>query len=529
MKNKVFKSKALWSIGIALILSISTSCALQKEDEQVATSSNPAAWTVNKITEANIAVAIAALPGIIQQAMDTSKLPGLAVAVVGSEEILLLDGYGLRSTKTTKRVDANTVFQLASLSKPIGATVISRAVSAATVSWDDPIIKYLPDFRLASENSAVSMNVTLGDLYSHRSGLPGHAGDLLEDIGFNREEIIHQLRYLPISRFRDQYEYTNFGLTAAADAVAKAHNTRWEDLSESLLYQPAGMHSTSSRFADYLNAENRAITHQRKQGVWIPGPVRNPDSQSPAGGVSSTAHDMARWMQLHLANGKLDGAQLIDANSIKIMRQPHFISSVGSDPLARPSLYGYGINFQVDAGGHVRWSHSGAFLLGAATNVVFLPAADIAITVLSNGEPHGIPEAITAQFMDIVTTGEVQFDWLNLYQQAFAGFYINPSQLAYIQPPAKPEPAQSLINYTGLYKNRYYGVAEISARDNSLVLSLGPEPQEYLLSHWDGDTFAYFPRGENAVGIAAINFSADRKQLQIEYLDNNGLGTFSRH
>ncbi|MCF6226873.1 MAG: serine hydrolase [Xanthomonadales bacterium] len=524
MKNIIFKS-----IGIALSLAISTSCTVPKANQQKITNNNknPGSWTVTKITEDNIATAVAALPGIIQQAMDTSGLPGLAVAVVRSNEILLLEGFGLRSSKASNTVDANTVFQLASLSKPVGATVISRAVSAGTISWDDPIVKYLPDFQLGSDNDAVSINITLGDLYSHRSGLPGHAGDLLEDIGYSREKIIHQLRHLPITRFRDQYEYTNFGLTTAADAVAKAHNTRWEDLSESLLYQPAKMHSTSSRFVDYLNAENRAITHQRKQGTWVPGPVRNADAQSAAGGVSSTAHDMARWMQLHLANGKLDGVQLIDANSLQIMRQPHFISNVSSDPLTRPSMYGYGINFQVDASGHVRWSHSGAFLLGAATNVVFLPAGDIAITVLSNGEPHGIPEAITAQFMDIVETGEVQFDWLNLYQPAFAGFYSNPSKLADIQPPAKPMPAQNLNSYTGHYKNRYYGAAKISVRDNKLILSLGPKPQEFFLSHWDGDTFSYYPRGENAVGIAAINFNTNTQQLTIEYLNSNGLGTFS--
>jgi len=526
MKNQTFTS-----IAIALSLTISTSCALHIENDQKITNSNsnPGSWTVTQITEDNIALAVAALPEIIQQTMDKSGVPGLAVTVVRSEKILLLDGFGLRSTRGTKSVDANTVFQLASLSKPIGATVISMAISAGTVSWDDRVVKYLPGFQLDSENNTVSNRVTLGDLYSHRSGLPGHAGDLLEDIGYNREEIIQRLRLLPINRFRDQYEYTNFGLTAAATAVAKAHNSNWDDLSNNLLYQPAGMHSTSSRYADYLNADNRAITHQQIQGEWIPGPARNPDPQSPAGGVSSTAHDMARWMQLHLGNGKLDGDQLIAADSIQIMRQPHFISNASSDPLVRPSMYGYGINFQVDAGGHVRWSHSGAFLLGAATNVVFLPVGDIAITVLSNGEPHGIPEAITAQFMDIVTTGEVQFDWFNLYQQAFAGFYANLSKLADIQAPARPEPAQSLSRYTGFYKNHYYGAAEISVKGNTLVLSLGPEPQEYLLSHWDGDTFAYFPRGENAVGIAAVDFTVDTNQLTIEYLNSNGFGVFTKH
>jgi CubicO group peptidase (beta-lactamase class C family) len=427
---------------------------------------------------------------------------------------------------TAEQVDADTVFQLASLSKPVGATVVSRAVSDGAVAWDDPVRKYLPWFRMGSYY--VSKNVTIGDLYAHRSGLPLHGGDHLEDLGFNRKQILRRLRFLPTGPFRDQYAYTNFGLTAAGEAVAKAHETGWAQLSEDLLYQPAGMASTSSRYADYLSAANRAVTHQRHSGAWVPGPPRDPDPESPAGGVSSTANDMARWMQLHLGNGTLDGIELIKADVIQVMRQPHSISKAATEPQARSSMYGFGLGMSVDGTGHVRWSHSGAFLLGAATNVVFVPAGDIAITVLTNDEPHGIPEAISAQFVDVLETGEVQRDWLSLYEMAFDALYVNPSKLAGKNPPVNPVLPEAFGNYAGTYRNQYYGQARITVVGNHLVMALGPEPNYFRLRHWDGNVFSYFPRGENALGITAVTFDPEVRTLTVENLDEDGLGTFNK-
>jgi CubicO group peptidase (beta-lactamase class C family) len=418
------------------------------------------------------------------------------------------------------------VFQLASMSKPVGATVISRAVSKGVVAWDDPVNKYLPWFRIGDDY--VSKHVTLEDLYSHRSGLPDHAGDLLEDLGFERKQILKRLRLLPFGPFRAQYAYTNFGLTAAAEAVARAFHTTWEDLSQDLLYQPAGMFHTSSRYDDYISAANHATTHQRNSsGEWFPGPPRDPDPQSPAGGVSSTANDMARWMQLQLGNGELDEVELIKPDIIQVMRQPRSFDSLSADPQARPSTYCLGLLLKADGTGNAVWSHSGAFLLGAATALTMIPAGDIGITVLTNGEPHGIPEAIAAEFVDIVETGELQRDWLSLYQQAFAPFYANPSELAGKDPPSYPVPSEPLSHYAGNYRNDYYGKARLTVNDDGLAMALGPEPQYYRLQHWDGNVFAYYPKGENALGITAVTFDQIRKTVTVENLDENGLGTFT--
>src|SRR5690349_14880675 len=89
-----------------------------------------------------------------------------------------------------------------------------------------------------------------------------------EDLGFTAEDIQQRLRYEPLSSFRSTYAYTNFGMTAGADAVAAAAGTDWATLSEQTLYGPLGMTSTSSRFDDYTARTNRAWTHIQQNGAW---------------------------------------------------------------------------------------------------------------------------------------------------------------------------------------------------------------------------------------------------------------------
>ncbi len=157
--------------------------------------------------------AVGQLDALAAKLMASSGIPGMAVAVVHGGKTVYAKGFGVRAVGSPQTVDADTVFQLASMSKPIGATVVAQQVGAGRVQWNTPVQTWLPDFSLA--DPYVSRQLTIGDLYAHRSGLPDHAGDLLEDMGYDRAQVLQRLRYLPLKSFRNTYEYTNFGLTAA--------------------------------------------------------------------------------------------------------------------------------------------------------------------------------------------------------------------------------------------------------------------------------------------------------------------------
>ncbi|GAA3393744.1 serine hydrolase [Streptomyces roseoviridis] len=487
----------------------------------------PPAQPPPELDDAEVRRAVDRLDGVVQAAMKRTGVPGVAVAVVHDGKVLHLKGYGVRKAGEKAAVDADTVFQLASVSKPIASTVVSGAVG--TKGWEKPVAPHLPDFRL--KDPWVTSHVTVADLFAHRSGLPDHAGDLLEDLGYDRAYILSHLRHEPLTPFRASYAYTNFGLTAAAEAVAEEKGVPWEKLAEDVLYAPAGMDSTSSRFEDFEKSADRAWGHVRAGGAWQARFVRDPDAQSPAGGVSSTARDMATWLRLQLANGTLDGRKVIDAEALVRTHWPESVASPPRAPAGHTGFYGLGWNVSYDDEGRLRLSHTGAFAEGAHTNVTMLPGEQLGIVVLTNASPVGVADAVALDFFDIAQTGEISRDWIPLvdavYQQQADEAR---SKTDYARPPRDAPPAKPAATYTGTFDNAYYGRAQVvTAQDGALALRLGPQPRTYRLTHYAGDTFSFETTGENAVGRTGVTFTPDGRSFTVEYLNHEGLGTFTRN
>ncbi|SEH64448.1 CubicO group peptidase, beta-lactamase class C family [Mycolicibacterium rutilum] len=467
--------------------------------------------------------AVAQLDGLASDLMEKSGIPGMAVAVVHGGKTVYAKGFGVKDVRAEATVDADTVFQLASVSKSLAATVVAHQVGQKAVGWDTPIVSELPWFALS--DPAVTRMVTVGDMMSHRSGLPDHAGDTLEDLGYDRRQVLERLRQLPLDPFRVSYAYTNFGFTAGAEAVAVNAGKPWETLADDVLFGPLGMGVTSYRFADYEARTNRAVGHIHVDGRYEPSYVRDADAEGPAGGASSSVNDMTRWLAMVLADGKHDGRQLLDPKALLPALSPQVTSSPASEPAMRSGFYGFGFNVGTTSAARVELSHSGAFELGAGTNILMLPSADVGIVALTNATPTGVPEALTAQFADLVQFSEVREDWYGLYSAAFAEMDKPAGALVGKQPPANPAPAGPLSSYVGTYANEYWGPARITERDGKLHLALGTK-LDVPLEHWDGDTFTFRFVTENAPPGTVSEARFDGNRLVLEYYDTFEKGTF---
>lgn len=476
------------------------------------------------------------LDTLVPQWMARTGVPGVAVAVVYRGQTVYAKGFGVRRVDQPDRVDADTVFQLASVSKSVGATVMAAQMPGGAFSsgptpidWSTPIESLTPGFELAYPDPATNAHLTLGDLYAHRSGLPDHAGDQLEAIGYSRDYILQHLRDVPLNAY-GTYDYTNFGMTAAAQAMADARGVDWETLSENSLYKPLGMTNTSSRYADFAASGDRAWGHvqvgitydtygQMPAQYQVQIPPRDPDAQSPAGGASSSANDMARWMTLVLAGGQWQGRQWLSPSALQ--------AALTAWPGGK---YGYGFNVGTDPMGHPTVSHSGAFDMGAGTTFILWPKSDLGITVLTNAQPRGLAEAIAVAFGEAAlgdAPGQAPgTDWLAFMQglPTFHDLYKPLGKLAGQAPPANPTPpSEPLANHVGSYTNTYYGTAQIvlDADGQSLDLIIGATPVRYHVYHWDGDTFAFNLRDENApVGtVSELQFTPSG--MQIEYFSQD--------
>ena len=484
------------------------------------------------VTSEQVTRAIQELEKLAQTQIREDAVPGIAIAVVFQDKTVYAKGFGVRDVNTKALVNADTVFQLASLSKSIGSTLVAELVGEGKITWDSKLSVLDPTFEMF--DPWVTREITIRDMYAHRSGLPAHAGDLLEDLDFTRAEILFRLRYQhPDSSFRSHYAYTNFGMTEGGVAAAKAYGLQWEDAAAQKLYKPLGMTSTGSRYADFVARPNKALGHVLVNAKWLQRFKRDPDAQSPTGGVSSSVNDLTKWMRLQLANGKFDGKQIVDEKALAETHHPQILT--GFNPYTGlPGFYGLGWNVSYDEQGRLRLNHSGAFALGAATYVNLVPADQLGIVVLTNAYPVGIAEALGTTFVDTALYGKPTQNWLLIFKQLFS----NPAAIGtflgfdYSKPPASPAPALKNSAYVGKYGNDYFGEISIIERDGRLAIVEGPKNQTSPMKHYDRDTFTYETQGENAVGTSGITFTIGpdgmATQVVVENLNVRGEGTFKR-
>ena len=485
-------------------------------------------------TEAAIEKATSALDGIVEDAMKRTGLPGAAVGVVYKDKAIYAKGFGVREFGKPDKIDPDTVFLLASVSKPIASTIVAKLVGNGVVKWNDSAKMHNPAFAL--RDAYVTEHATIADLLSHHSGLHTGAGDLLEDLGFDRDYILSHINQEPLDPFRATYHYSNFGYTAGSIATAVAAGKSWEDLADDVLFAPAGMTTASYRHADYLAHEDRAHIHKRlKDSTWAALYDRNADAQAPAGGASASLNDMLRFVRLQLGNGTLEDKEIVDEDALAQSHVPQVIPGRPPSSAVRAGFYGFGWNVTYDDEGRARIGHSGAFELGTATNITFMPGEHLGIVVLTNGQPIGVAEAIGAAFLDVGQNGKQTVDWVGfmggIFQKMRAA---DAPAVDYTAAPANPKPTRDLAAYVGSYGNSYYGPLVVSAADGGLSMTIGPQaaPITFTLTHFDGDTFSFETVGENANGLAGAIFTIGENgkasKVVLDYYDRTGLGTFVR-
>jgi len=480
--------------------------------------------------------ALAQLEPYIRASLGKTKVPGVGVAVVYNDQIVFLHGYGIRKVGEPAAVDPDTVFEIASFSKPIASTIVASLVGQGKVGWDDRIADLEPGFQLS--NPETTRQVTIRDFLSHRSGLATESGDMLEDLGYSRPQILRRMKYLPLPGvFRKTYAYSNFGYTTGAIAAATKIGRPWEAIAGEQLYSRLGMTSTSSRFSDYEDRANKAALHIFVDGQPVNRFVREADAEAPAGGVNSSARDLGEWLRLQLNEGKWNGQQIVEANALA---ETHKAQICRSTPeRGKPSecpggqYYGLGWDIGTDSQGRTQVSHSGAFFLGAATAVYMVPEEHLGVLALSNSMPVGLPESICMHFLDLVHYGKPRHDYLSMAGKLFAQMIAETqdasANYATMLVPKIPVPAKPLAVYAGRYTNEYFGTLEVSVENDRLILRLPPRGAYYELTHWDGDTFTYYFASENTGrGRRGAKFSPDKHSVLVENLAPEHESTFTR-
>jgi len=454
-----------------------------------------------------------------------SQAPGAAVAVVAGDGAVYVRCFGVREVGKPEKVDKDTVFQLASISKSFTTTMLAALVSEREIGWDDPLEKYWPGFALW--DPWVSRHVTFRDLTAHRSGLPAYAGDELEQFGYGRLEILRRLRYLePVAGFRAAYAYQNALPTAAAEGASRATGESWERLVRTRVLAPLGMDATVLSYRDYLDAPNRSGSQTMGNGTMRAGTPADDDVFAPAGGVSATIADMVPYLRMQLNGGALAGVRVAGD---KALAATHAATTViDDDDEAGPTAYALGWETYGYLGRRVV-QHGGDFSAGVSTMISMMPADGVGIVVLTNAFPegHALATALTKTLYDLSIEGEPQADWLReqqlLLRDKLKGSILDPYEHLPPQPPPAAASPRGRAVYEGAFANAYYGRVTVRRGPGSgLSVRLGRGATLRYVP-WDGDTWRQ-PQTDTAAVFSVRDGRARSVRLMVlDFAGRDGL------
>lgn len=454
---------------------------------------------------------LAGLPALVESIRTDWGVPGVAVAVVQGNRTVYSGGFGVLGVRDSRAVNPQTIFGIGSATKAFTATAAAMLVDEGVLNWDDPVRTTLPNFHL--RDGQTSLNCTLKDLLTHRTGLPRH--DALwyrSDLG--RDEMIERLRYLQSSaKFRDRFQYSNLMYMVAGRLIGQASASTWEKFVQRRILEPLGMSRTFFEGAPQSET-NVAQPHRLgPSDVALSVPPYTGWAVGPALSMCSSTDDMARWLKVHLAVGHHDRQTNLPDKVLKSLHQP--IVTVATPPTLESPLSAYALGwFAQTYRGSLMVYHGGS-IDGYYSLVALLPFEDIGIVVLTNRSRHRVPEVISRWVFDRLL-GLNNINWNRRYREEHHTLLeLENAEWTRIKALKDLKAPQifPLGAYVGSYDHPAYGRLTVEFREDGDLTGEFRDLAGWL-EHLAGETFIFHFDAEGLGDRFIITFaSADGEQI----------------
>ncbi|NBT13800.1 MAG: class A beta-lactamase-related serine hydrolase [Planctomycetia bacterium] len=334
---------------------------------------------------------------VVQPWLDQRAVAGAVVLVTDRDRTLLHEAAGQADVAAGRPLAPDSLFWIASMTKPITAAAVMILVDEGKVRLDEPVATYLPEFReswLAAEKDAGRIvlrrprrPITVRDVLSHTSGLPFKSP--IETPTLDTLPLAVAVRcyaQLPLLfEPGSAYGYSNAGINACGRVVEVVAGMPYEEFLETRLFRPLGMSDTTFRpTAAQVARIATAYRRDDTTGALVPltidqlqyplaGPGRYP---MPGGGLFSTAADCGRFCRMLLGNGAVGDVRILSEGAVRAMRSRQ-------TPADLKEAYGLGIQIHADG----RYGHGGAY----ATDLAVDDARGIATVWLCSSSCDGFP------------------------------------------------------------------------------------------------------------------------------------------
>jgi CubicO group peptidase (beta-lactamase class C family) len=419
---------------------------------------------------------------IAERFMQAFDIPGVTLSIVLPDHPGFAVAAGLRALGENTPVDIDTSFAVASNSKAYLTACLAMLVDEGSLSWDDPVVQHLPEFRM--QDPVVTSMMTVRDLLVHRSGLPLGAGDLMQfpRTDHTRDEVLRALQYFkPAKGFRAGYAYDNCLYIVAGLLLERVSGLSWDAFVEHRIFKPLGMSDAVSN-PTLVSTANRAARHARLgpptigMGALERIEPDEPPIIGPAGGINVSARSTIAWLNVQLGRGQLpDGRRLWSESAAAEMWTPQTIISGGPGPTPempqRSVLQAYALGWGVsDYRGSRMITHGGG-LAGQATRTTLLPERGIGLAVFTNAGDAEPVSSLRYALLDHLL-GVPEFDWIGSTRKAIDETHKQVVTLlgdGDFKAPAGT-PSLPLECYAGRYRDRWYGDVVIAYEGGRLSI-----------------------------------------------------------
>lgn len=423
------------------------------------------------------------------------NVPGMSVVVVQDGKVLMSKGYGVRELGRNERVDAQTLFGCMSTTKAMTAVAMGMLVDEGKVSWNDKVIKHLPDFRLA--DPYVTNELTVRDLFTHNTGV-GNADFLWAWWPeMPSKEIVSRMKHAPQTySLRGGFVYQNIMYLVAGQVIEKASGMSWERFMRERVFDPLGMKNTFPTLRTSRAYQNRSAAHYEIKGKIEVIPEMLADEIGPAGAVWSTADDIAKWVNFMLGNTTVNGKELLKPATYNELLRPQVVIPPGGGfyptaALTKPHWTTYGLGwFQHDYRGMKVDFHTGS-LAGRTAIIGMIPEKKLGVYVFGNVDHAEVRHALMYKAFDVFGFEDNSRDWSAEFKTLYDGLKTQGEQQeAAIRAKrvANTKPSFDLTAYEGKYADPFYGEISVEMTNGRLVLRINKDLSAEL-EHWQFDTF----------------------------------------
>ncbi|HEY8087399.1 MAG TPA: serine hydrolase domain-containing protein, partial [Polyangiaceae bacterium] len=324
---------------------------------------------------------------VVEQGRQAAGVPGVGLGLVQDGKVVFEGGLGVKELGKPAKVDADTLFIIASNTKALTTLLLATEVDEGKFGWDTPVTQIFPGFRLG--DAETTRQVLVKHLICACTGLPRQDFEWLHEFrnATARSSLDLLATVQPTTKFGETFQYSNLlagaaGYVGAYVAYPKMElGAGYDRAMQARVFGPLGMKGTTFDFGRALAGDhasphgedvdaNTAVTTQDLNRSVIP--------LRPAGGAWSSARDMLRYVQMELARGKLPGGKtLVSEKTLLARREPQ--ATIGHDTT-------YGMGLEVDTEYGVPVVHHGGSLSGYKSDMFWLPEQGVGGVILTNGD-----------------------------------------------------------------------------------------------------------------------------------------------